>query len=85
MPHTHRDKRPETEIMIHCGSCNLVLAGWLAGLLVVRRERTEIVAERIHSIRCHRCGTNNEIAPISPLPAVTSSEFSHPTLISVVA
>lgn len=72
MPHTHAD-RPVNESIVHCGSCHLVLAGISAGLLIIRRDRTEIVAERIHSIRCHRCGENNSIAPVSPLASITST------------
>lgn len=74
MPHTHTP-RPINDCVIHCQSCNLVLAGLSAGLIIVRRDRTEIVAERVHSIRCHRCGENNSITPISTVASNTSSHF----------
>jgi len=77
MPHRHADHRTPAELMVHCQGCNLPLAGWVAGLLVIRRDRTEIIAERVHSIRCHRCGAPNAIMPISPLPAVVSSEYHY--------
>jgi hypothetical protein len=69
MPHTHaRDINAST---VHCGGCHLVLAGISAGLTIIRRDRSEIVAERIHSIKCHRCGHDNSLLPSGPEPAVT--------------
>lgn len=79
-PHTHA-ARPINESIISCSSCRLVLAGISAGLIIVRRDRTEIVCEKIHSIRCHRCGENNSVAPVGPVASVTSS-FATPTITS---
>lgn len=80
MPHTHAD-RPVNDSIVHCGSCRLVLAGISAGLLIIRRDRTEIVAERIHSIRCHRCGENNVIHPVGPIESLTSAVSTTPGVI----
>jgi hypothetical protein len=36
-----------------------MLAAEIAGVFVFRRERFEAVVEKLVSIKCHRCGTNN--------------------------
>lgn len=81
MPHSHAPK-PLNDSVIHCGHCNLVLAGLSAGLVIIRRDRTEIVTERVHSIQCHRCGENNKIMPVSPIQSIVSS-FTVPVVSTI--
>lgn len=49
--------------------CQAAVAARVAGLIVFSHEGMEAVAERVHSIRCSRCGSTNSIQPTSPLQA----------------
>lgn len=38
-----------------------MLCAEVAGVYVFRRERFEAVVEKLVSVKCHRCGTNNVV------------------------
>lgn len=62
MVHKHAAKDSGDQVVL-CGGCHLLIAARVAGLIVVRRGAFELVAEGVHSLRCHRCGTNNTLEP----------------------
>jgi len=77
MPHSRLSAQHDGERrLIHCtgtspdgSACNVVVAARVAGLIVVTHQGMEAVVERVHSIKCSRCGTNTSIEPTSPLRA----------------
>jgi hypothetical protein len=75
MPHKHafEDNRLPG---IYCSGikdgmpCQKMLAADTGGLFVVRRDQMVLVVERIHSIRCPVCGSNNIVPQTYPHSAL---------------
>lgn len=84
MPHKHAF--PEGRLPgIYCSGhlpngepCQKMLAADTAGLYVLRRDQMVVVVERVVSIRCPVCFTDNTVVPTSPQPALVVAYVSPP-------